>query len=57
MKLFWRLFGPWIERRREKRAAKQYGRMLVLLTLSPGALEQLKNQLAEDDWTERRENR
>lgn len=47
----------WWETRQEKRVARRYARMMVHLTMSPGALEQIKNRLADDDWTERREGR
>lgn len=46
-----------IRRWRERREARQHQRMIVLLTLSPSALDEVKRQLAEDDWTERREGR
>ena len=45
----------WWEERRKRRAAKRAARMMVHLTLTPGALEAVRDQLAEDDWTERKE--
>lgn len=47
----------WLERRREQREARRYGRMMVQLTLDPGALKAVQQRLAEDDWTARREGR
>jgi hypothetical protein len=50
----WKRFTAWLERRQAEREALRYRRMMVLLTVSPGTLEDIKARLAEDEWTERR---
>lgn len=45
----------WIQRRRAEREARRDALVMTQLMLSPGVLERVKDRLAEDDWTARRE--
>ena len=53
MKRLWQ----WIQRHRAEREARRDAVVMTHLMLSPGVLERVKAQLAEDDWARRREGR
>jgi hypothetical protein len=47
----------WWKRYRERAEKRRQTRMLVLLTLSPSTLDQVKQRLADDEWAQRRNAR